>query len=73
MHLVRLERTLYGFSNRSLYRLGYRCKLADPGNFEIPTCRLRAGRSASELRVRERERVDPLADGLKVRSLSIRV
>lgn len=49
VRLVRLERTLYGLSDRASANWGTDAHVANPGGFE------------------------PLADGLKVRSLSIRV
>ena len=46
VRLARLERALYGFSNRSLCHWGTDAKLVDtPGNDPGPD-RLRAGRSA---------------------------
>ena len=78
MCLVRLERTLYGLSNRSLCRLGYR-HVEDQVGFE-PTVGLSQRiksppRSAATVTgpLEDASGYDPHAYGLKVRSLSIRV
>jgi hypothetical protein len=86
VRLGRLERPLNALSTHSLCRLGYRrvvAKLEDQAGFEPAVslrCRLkRPARSAATVTgpmivsLEDASGYDPQADGLKVRSLSIRV